>query len=248
MSLAEDLEGNIWVGTAGGGLDRVNARRIQLEGLDSGASLAAIQSVCEDIHGVQWGATQGGLLVSRANGRWSPALTNAPWTNAVDCVAADKDGTLWIGTRNTGLYCWRDGQFASWDAGGGFAGRAVLDLLPASTGDLWIATQSPIALRCLHAGQLRAIKVPKTAGRITALAEDAAGGIWAGSVMGALMRVAGNRLVEIPNSHPPALSRAAAFFVFARRRTARCGLATKARAGPPQGWTFAANRKRTGPV
>jgi signal transduction histidine kinase/ligand-binding sensor domain-containing protein len=196
LSLAEDREGNLWVGTAGGGLDRINTRGVQLEGMGDGPSSVAIQSICEDTNGVLWGATQNGLLVSRVNGRWRPALTNAPWTNAVDCVVADPDGALWIGTRNSGLYCRRDGRFENWDASRGFAGHVVLDLLPASSGDLWIAEQAPNALQCLHEGHLRSLKLPSTAGRITALAEDAAGNIWAGSERGALMRVEGESLTD----------------------------------------------------
>lgn len=196
LSLAEDREGNLWAGTGGGGLDRINRRHIQLEGQNTGTSLAAIQSVCQDAAGTLWGATQNGLLVSRSNGKWVPALTNAPWTNAVDSVAADTNGILWIGTRNGGLYCLRNGQFAHWDLDHGFASHVILDMMPAANGDLWIAGEAAISLQCLHNGQLRSLKMPRSAGRVTALAQDAAGHIWVGSEMGALMQVRGDELVD----------------------------------------------------
>ena len=196
LCLAEDKEGNIWAGTAGGGLDRISPRSVQLEGLETGSSLSTIQSICEDVNGVQWGATQSGLLVCRQNGKWTRVLTNAPWTSAVDCVAADTRGTLWIGTRNSGLYSWREGQFENWSTNRGFAGHVVLDLLPTSTGDLWIAELAPISLQCLHEGKLRSVRVPRAIGRITALAEDSSGTIWIGSETGALMRMDGDRLTN----------------------------------------------------
>src|SRR5208282_2611901 len=83
LSLAEDKEGNIWAGTAGGGLDQISYRSVKLEGLDTGSSLVAIQSICEDTNGVLWGATQNGLLVSRVDGKWVPALTNESWLGVV---------------------------------------------------------------------------------------------------------------------------------------------------------------------
>jgi len=196
LSLAEDREGNLWVGTAGGGLDRINTRSVQLESLNTGPSPAPIQSICEDDNSRLWGVTQNGLLVSRVNGQWIPALTNAPWVDAVDCVAADRSGALWIGARNSGLYCLRDGQFFNWGTDNGFTGHVVLALLPAATGDLWIAEQAPVALQCLHKGQLLSLKIPRNIGRITALAEDAAGTIWVGSEMGALLRVESGNLVD----------------------------------------------------
>jgi signal transduction histidine kinase len=75
-------------------------------------------------------------------------------------------------------------------------GRVVLALLPASNGDLWIAEQARTGLQCLHDEHLRSLALPKASGRITALAEDASGNIWAGSEVGLLMRAEGDRLVN----------------------------------------------------
>ncbi len=196
LSLAEDREGNIWAGTGGGGLDRISRRSVVLEGPETGASPTPIQSICEDTNGTLWGATQDGRLVTRANGTWIQAFTNAPWTNAVDSVATDRHGTLWIGSRNGGLYRWRKGQFTNWDMDHGFASRVILNMLPASNGDVWIVGEASIALQYLHNDQLHSIKLPRTIGRITALTEDKAGTLWVGSEMGALLQVQNNELVD----------------------------------------------------
>src|SRR5262249_19417318 len=153
-------------------------------------------SICEDTNGVLWGATQSGLLVSHTDNGWQPALTNGPWTNAVDCVAADRQGLLWIGIRNSGLYCWRNGKFSNWGVDEGFSGHVVLVLLPASNGDLWIGEQAPNTLQCLHDGKLRTLKLPANTGHITALAEDPSGGIWVGTELGLLLKAEGNSIVD----------------------------------------------------
>jgi len=194
--LTEDREGNVWVGTTGGGLDRVSRRGVELETLNAGSMIAPVQCLCEDTNGTLWGATQNGLLVSRVNGQWQPSFPDPPWTNAVDSVAADKDGGVWIGTRNSGLYCWRDGKFAHWGRSDGLSGNIIQRILPLTNGDVWLAEDAAISVQRLSHHAFRTFRAGNSDGRITALAADAAGNIWAGSEMGALLKVQGDRLVN----------------------------------------------------
>jgi signal transduction histidine kinase/ligand-binding sensor domain-containing protein len=196
LSLAEDREGNIWAGTAGGGLTRISLNGVQLEGLQSGPSSVAIQSICEDTNGVLWGVTQNGLLVSRVDGRWGSPFTNAASLGMVTCVAADRNGAVWIGTRNKKLHRWQNHELSTWGANEGVASHTVVGLLPSSTGALWASEIGLSAVQCLRDGILRTVTLPAGAGRITALAEDAAGRVWLGSASGMLMRAEGDRLVD----------------------------------------------------
>src|SRR5262249_33796704 len=54
--LMEGSEGNIWVGTRGGGLDRLRPRTIELLGTESGLPFESVRSVCEDGTGAIWAA------------------------------------------------------------------------------------------------------------------------------------------------------------------------------------------------
>ncbi len=67
--LTEDNEGNIWVGTFGGGLDRIRRRVIALEDTESGLPFASVQSICEASDGTIWAVTQNGVLVQRIDGQ-----------------------------------------------------------------------------------------------------------------------------------------------------------------------------------
>jgi len=211
LCLAEDREGNIWVGTAGGGLDRISHSGVGLEGWDSGSGTVAIQSICQDTNGVLWGVTQNGLLVSRLDGEWTPVLTDETAKETVTCVAADAEGGIWFGTQNRTLHRWRDRALTTWNAQNGFESHTVVALLPASNGDLWVDEHgNPNAIQCLRDGQLRTLPLPgdaNTIGRITAVAEDAAGTIWFGSIKGVLMRVTGDQLVipPVPFTNQPVL-------------------------------------------
>jgi signal transduction histidine kinase/ligand-binding sensor domain-containing protein len=194
LCLMEDRENNLWVGTGGGGLDRISPRGVQMEGVASGSSLMGIQSVCEDAEGTMWGATQNGLLVCRHGEAWSPAPAKAP--GRVTCVAADRSGTVWIGTQDRALHCWREHRFTTWDDSAGVAGNSIVALLPSSKEDLWIAEFSLNGVQCLHEGKLRSLTFAGDTGRINAMAEDAAGRIWIGTSTGLLLLADGDRLVD----------------------------------------------------
>src|SRR5205823_6100125 len=100
LSLLEDREGNLWVGTAGGGLDRIQPRAIDLEGAASGLPFETVQSICQDTRGVLWAAIQNGALAFLAGGSWHTISTNPDWPGgAATCVVADRDGGIWIGAR-----------------------------------------------------------------------------------------------------------------------------------------------------
>lgn len=197
LCLARDREGNLWAGTQGGGLNRVRRRAITLEGLDSGLPFAAVQSICQDEAGTIWAATQSGLLVRRVGGRWVPPPPGANWPRDVTCLTADPAGGLWVGTRRRGLYRWREGQFRSWGDPSKLRGQTLHTMLVSRTGDLWLGEENRHCIQCLHEGQLSTFEIPPDSRVIRAMAEDAAGNIWAGTSKGVLFRISGGRLEEI---------------------------------------------------
>ena len=205
LSLAEDREGNIWVGTAGGGLTRISSRGIQLEGYESGSTTTAIQSICEDTNGVLWGATQNGLLVVRENGKWERALTNVTTLGRVTCVAADRRGAVWIGTRDRRFYRALNDELATWTSREGLSQHSIVGWLPASNGNLWISEMgNPNIIQCLSAdGKLQNFALPEGIGRIAALAEDSAGQVWAASVAGLLLRAGQNEFTDVSSMISP---------------------------------------------
>src|SRR5262249_17164279 len=150
-----------------------------MEGVDDGFSLLGIQSICEDMHGILWGATQNGLLVCRTNESWCTAFANSP--GRATCVAADHDGALWVGTQDGTLRCWRNNRLTTWDRSKGLVCNSVVNLLAGSKGDLWIAEFIPNGVQCLHDGVLRDLAFSGDTGRINAMAEDAGGNVWIGT-------------------------------------------------------------------
>jgi ligand-binding sensor domain-containing protein/signal transduction histidine kinase len=195
LSLVEDREGNIWVGTGGGGLNRVQRRAVVLEGKDSGLPFEAVQSICEDTNGRLWAVTQSGLLACREDGRWK-AATDVWRDTRVTCVAADRAGNVWIGTRGAGLLCWSDNHLTTWQYSDGLVSRNIHALLTTAAGDVWIGGSEPDSLQRLREGHFQSITVPTNGGMIRTLAEDASGDIWVAPARRGLLRVKGDTVTD----------------------------------------------------
>ncbi len=184
-NLTEDSEGNLWVGMRAGGLDRVRMRAVQLDLEESGLPFEPLQSITQTTNGDFWGATQNGLLVRRNdNGDW--LVVPAPGSNVM-CVAADRNGALWIGTQNRQLFCWQNGQFQTWGRAEGLSGRILHSLLVSSNGDLWIGGPST-ELQRLRDGKIETLKLQRDSGAVRTMTEDPFGNIWIGTARGALLR------------------------------------------------------------
>lgn len=198
LSVVEDRENNIWVGTGGGGVDRIQPRWIELEGTETGLPSESIQSICEDTNGQIWAATQDGLLVCRTGSGWTPRSTGGNWPGGmVTDIAADHEGAIWIATNEQKLFCWRDDRcVATWGTAEGLINRSINTLLVSKTDEVWMSYDGGHAVQCLNKGKLHNYKLPRNDCKVRAMAEDATGTIWMGLKSGSLLRINGDILSE----------------------------------------------------
>lgn len=194
--LLEDHEGGIWAGTTGAGLNQIRAQVVELEGADEGLPFEAVQSICEDSEGVFWAATQNGALARRVAGRWEEFTPDRNWNAQAYSVAADPNGGIWIGTRNSGLFFWRNGRLQPWGNTNELVGRTIHALQFGADGELWIGESSPDAVQCLKHGRLETFAVPADARVIRAMTLAADGSIWVGASRGSLLRVKDGKLTD----------------------------------------------------
>jgi ligand-binding sensor domain-containing protein/signal transduction histidine kinase len=111
-SICRDRSGALWIGTAGGGVNKIVTRTKQFhtyttapEG-PAGLSNKFVRAFCEDRFGALWIGTYGGGLnrLDRQSGVFThfkndPANSRSLSHNVVWSIYEDRAGTLWIGTR-----------------------------------------------------------------------------------------------------------------------------------------------------
>ena len=195
--ISEDREGSIWAGTRGGGLNLIRPSAATLIGRDTGLPFEATASVCQTTDGLMWVAAQNGTLACLKNGRWEVVDAQAGWPGSVaTCVAADKKGGVWVGARNRTLNFFHDGVWKTWSRAEGLHNGSVHLIFVAANDDVWVVAGSPSRLQRLRAGVLtEPLPLPSENRTIRAMAEDADGTLWIGTLEGQLLRVKDSSLI-----------------------------------------------------
>jgi signal transduction histidine kinase/ligand-binding sensor domain-containing protein len=201
-SIVEDRDGNVWIGTAGGGVNRFHDGRITRLTTREGLADDDVRSLLEDHEGNLWIGTAAGLSVL-SNGRFVTygVLEGLP-DPAVPSVAPGADGSVWVGTLSAGVARLRDGALTHYPLPPGIGKDAVLALFEDRTGGLWLSVENG-RLFYLKNGVMtdHSLKDVPTTWRVTAISEDEEGPLFFVNGFGQIGRIRNGRLTAI---HPGA--------------------------------------------
>jgi ligand-binding sensor domain-containing protein/signal transduction histidine kinase len=180
LSLQVDLEGNLWIGTDGGGLNRIKRQVFASVGESRGW---VVQSVCEDDQGGLWiGANSGGVGYWK-NGAVRRFLADFP----VRTVFVDSKQRVWAGTAGAGLFHFHNGNFQPVSGPAAFL-HSVSAIYEDRAGKLWMGTQNGLVRRDEPDWKVLTTRDGLSKGAIRAIAEDNAGNLWIGTMGGGLNR------------------------------------------------------------
>lgn len=187
VSLAEDRQGNLWVGSVHHGLTRVKDSVFEHYGEQDGIPGDGAHAVVETRDGAVWVGGLAGLV--RFEGEKATVFTmeNGLTNNSIRTLHEDKDGTLWIGTA-AGLNIYRNGRIEPVRESG-LDKPFVYVVLRDQRGDLWVGTNGQ-GLFHGWKGRFRVYtEADGLAGKqIRGLQEDPEGNIWIGTKDGGLTR------------------------------------------------------------
>ena len=152
LGLTEDSAGNLWFGSKV--LCRWRAGSVATTYLNEIANRRdagdGILDVATGPSGTVWAATDGtgpGLGVRYfAGGNWASYVVPGFDGSKVDALAlhVDRNGSLWIGADNGGLYRVHDGIAEHYGTADGLSGNAVQSFYEDREGNLWVLTDAGI--------------------------------------------------------------------------------------------------------
>jgi signal transduction histidine kinase/ligand-binding sensor domain-containing protein len=141
-TMYEDRDGAMWYGTIGGVIRDLNGAPTHFttqDGLAGDDTKVIIGDVRDHTEKSLWLGSYGGLTHFK-DGRFTK------WTeqdglpgNTVRALKQDGDGTLWIGTYDSGLGRFRDGQFTRYTMKDGLFDNGVFQMLEDDFGWLWMS-------------------------------------------------------------------------------------------------------------
>jgi signal transduction histidine kinase len=196
LSLCLDRSGNLWVGTDGGGLDRIKRKNFNMPG---GIPPFVAQSVAEDADGGMWTAFNAhGAYYWKTNTveNFGPAqgLDLNTWT-----VLVDKKQTVWVGTRNQGFSQFETNRFIP-APGTEILGPKNFALFEDRNGQLWAGTQNGLAHFDGRSWKLFTVRDGLSGNSIRAIAQDTNGDFWIGTESSGLNFLANGKFTSIQKS------------------------------------------------
>ena len=228
----EDTESNIWVGTTGDGFARIRERAFHVIGPDEGMPGKIICTVGADARGDIWAGANSGQLTRWANATATVLPLPADGATPPDGIALwpARDGDIWASSPANGLVRLHDGKPAAQIQLRG--PKPIRVLFEDSRGALWIGRTGglcryaagkidyfekpqtnqatsptpPTETAATTAAAAQTPDAPSPNVAVSAIAEDAAGVIWIGTVPGDLWRYRDGVFTYYP--HPAGWPRA----------------------------------------
>ena len=185
--LFEDARGRLWVGTDGGGLQRLEGDRFVTDAWTDLMGTVRLRDLIQDRRGDFWVATAGSGLYC-----WD-GVSLSHWTrddglgtDALRVLLEDSKGILWVGTAGAGMRTF-DGRRFSLPPGSDRLGREVITRLAEDRdGNLWIGTFGGLGRLTEGAWSLLTMREDLPDDQVLSLCEDRDGDLWVGTSGGGL--------------------------------------------------------------
>lgn len=177
-ALLIDSKGVLWVSEVVVGLfKRSNDRFMAVEA--NSVQLKRVYSLCEGSDGSMWAGGMGELWQIRGEICKPYGRTNGLPANSIDCVAPGREGSLWVGARDSGLYFLNADSFQKVDIASEVYGDSIRRLMLDRDGNIWMGTGS-VGLHRLSHKSVRVWDAAEGLGhpQVNSIAEDAAGSLW----------------------------------------------------------------------
>ncbi len=141
----EPQEGELWIGTFGGGLNRFKDGQFEVFDRSKGLSDLFVPTITQDRDGDLWVGTNNGLNRFR-DGTFEVFNTgDGLSSNMIMDIYPDKEGALWIATNGGGLNRFKNGRFSSFKTGmQEFDNNIIYRIIEDNRSNLWMSSNQGI--------------------------------------------------------------------------------------------------------
>lgn len=136
---ASDKAGNLWFGTAGGGVSRYDGKNFTNYTIAQGLASNLVLYIVEDKEGNLWFGTTSGVSKYDGYRFINYTTTQGLGGNFVFSVIQDRSGSLWFGT-NGGASKYNGKSFTNYTTAQGLAGNNIRSIIQDKSGNLWFGT------------------------------------------------------------------------------------------------------------
>ena len=206
-TISQDSKGNIWVGSWGGGVSRINKEGITIINKDKGLKDNHIRYIKEDREGnVLFGTKETGLLVYKGDQFISYGVQNGLINEQVWAILKDEQGQDWFGT-NEGVSIFKNSKLIkSYSDGNGMSYQDVRYIKKDNNNDVWVGTWGGGVMKYNSIGQRfdmnYMINSNMNQPLITALDVDQSNNLWVGTTDGLVYYEINNQKVDrLTQSH-----------------------------------------------
>ncbi len=180
-ALVEDREGNLWAGTLGSGIVRIDRNGLaKTYSTKNGLPSDSVFCLSRGSDGSVWACTTEGLVrIERDQIR---VFTNADGlaSKRIRTTCEANDGTRWVAGLEPGLSRGRDGHFAPYATARLAPGESVIALDCASDGSVWVGTSAGVK-RLTGEPRFFSTKNGLPDNEVSALIEGKDGTLWVGT-------------------------------------------------------------------
>ncbi len=175
--VVESPDGVLWFGGggAGGRIKRLRDGQVR----EFPESVGNLFGIAFDPLGTIWLGTDRGLWQVRDDHIVRPQGLDGESFGVVDCLLTDREGNLWVGTEDKGLYCLSYKAFHTYTVADGLVSDDIWSVTQSRDGSLWIATSRGASR--LAGGRFTTFRDP-TGGlfqnRLGLIGEDPSGTVW----------------------------------------------------------------------
>jgi ligand-binding sensor domain-containing protein len=189
LRILEDRGGDLWVGTYGGGLDRIHQGHVTHFTTRNGLPSNIVKSLFEARDGALWIGTEAGAA-RYAEGKFTVFTRRDGLPNElIKDIKQSRDGALWIAT-DAGLVRYSGGKLSALTVKDGLAGDSVDTVFEDREGSLWLGILGA-GLERLRDGKFLTYTVQQGLAHdlVRVVLEDRDGAIWIGTRGGGLDRL-----------------------------------------------------------